>query len=231
MKQDKTEIVVVLDRSGSMQSVKADTIGGFNQFLDTQKQAPGEACITLAQFDDVYEVVYSGKPVKEAPILTAETYQPRGSTALYDAICKTIDETGKRLELLSEDARPSLVVFVIQTDGFENCSRTFKIADVNERIARQRDTYKWQFVYLGANQDAIAEASKFGITPGFAMSYGASPTGTKAAYAAVGTNVVAARCATSAGASAAMASTNLAWTGQQRQEQDDEIAKLKGRKR
>ncbi len=172
MKTDYTDIFVVLDRSGSMESVRADTIGGFNAFLgDQQKSGAGEATITLAQFDDVCEIVYNALPLSSAKPLTTETFVPRGSTALLDAIGKTIDETGARLAALPETERPENVIFVILTDGQENASRTFSMAQISEKIRHQRDVYGWEFVFLGANQDAIATAGHIGVPAAAALTY------------------------------------------------------------
>lgn len=189
MKQDYTDINIVLDRSGSMQSIKDDTIGGFNAFLQEQKDVPGAATITLAQFDNVYEVVYQAADLATTPELTGKTFVPRGSTALLDAIGRTINETGARLAVMAEHERPSHVIFVILTDGQENASQEFTAAQINQMIQHQRDAYNWEFVFLGANQDAITTASQLGIQAGHAMSYAASAVGTRAAFKSVAKNM------------------------------------------
>ncbi len=189
MKQDYTDINIVLDRSGSMQSIKNDTIGGFNAFLEAQKTVPGEASISLVQFDNVYEVVYQARALGDAPELTATTFVPRGSTALLDAIGRAINATGERLAAMAEADRPSKVIFVILTDGYENASQEFTAAQINQMIQHQRDAYQWEFVFLGANQDAITTASQLGIQAGNAMSYAASPVGTRAAFQSVAKNL------------------------------------------
>ncbi|MBE9031859.1 VWA domain-containing protein [filamentous cyanobacterium LEGE 11480] len=189
MKQDYTDINIVLDRSGSMQSIKDDTIGGFNAFLAEQKDVPGAATITLAQFDDVYEVVYEALILSQAPELTGKTFVPRGSTALLDAIGRTINTTGARLAAMDEASRPSHVIFVILTDGAENASQEFNAVQINQMIQHQRDTYNWEFVFLGANQDAITTAGRLGIQAGNAMSYAASSVGTRAAFKSVAKNM------------------------------------------
>lgn len=153
---NKSEIIIVLDRSGSMESVKTDTIGGFNAFLKRHKEeAKGEVLITLAQFDDRYDIMYSGSPVWNAPLLTSETYVPRGMTALYDAVGRTINEIGSRLSKTPEYDRPSKIIFVILTDGHENSSKEFTQSRVQELIKHQTEKYSWQFVFLGADQDAF----------------------------------------------------------------------------
>jgi hypothetical protein len=189
MKKDKTDITLVLDRSGSMESVKTDTIGGVNQFINDQKKFPGEANFSLIQFDDKYDVVFDGKDLQEVQLLTDHTYIPRGMTALLDAIGKTIERTGKRLEGLAEEERPEKVVFVIQTDGYENYSKQFTTEKIADMISHQRDIYKWEFVFLGANQDAIASAAKIGIQPTHAMTYAHTPVGVACAFSSFSTNI------------------------------------------
>lgn len=212
MKDNYTDITIILDRSGSMQSVAADTIGGFNKFLDDQKATPGEATITLNQFDTVYERIIDAKPIASASHLTPQTFVPRGMTALHDAIGRSIEDTGKRLAAMPEDQRPSKVVCVIITDGAENASRQFNQEKIDSMITEQRDKWKWEFVFLGANQDAIATATKLGIGAQNAMTYAHNPVGTVKSFAAVSSNLRSMRM----GATATMAYTN-----QQRKEQKD----------
>lgn len=181
--QSLTEIVIVLDRSGSMESLKLATIEAFNAYVNSQRQGPGTAQLSLVQFDDQYEPVMTGVPIAQVAALTPLTYQPRGSTALFDAIGRTISETGWRFSRLPESQRPGTVLFVIQTDGYENSSRQYTSAQINAMIAEQRDKYSWQFVFLGANQDAICSAAQFGIGASSALTYGANHAGTMAAFA------------------------------------------------
>ncbi len=170
MRIDLTDITMVIDRSGSMQSIRTDAEGGINSFIEQQKLEPGEAMLTLVQFDTEYEFVHSGTPIKEIP---AFTLVPRGSTALLDAVGRAINETGARLAAMSDAARPGLVVFVIVTDGQENSSREFERTKIREMIEHQQSVYKWQFTFLAANQDAFAEGASMGIAQdgiaGFAM--------------------------------------------------------------
>jgi hypothetical protein len=189
MKQNYTDINIVLDRSGSMESVKDDTIGGFNAFLNSQKAVSGEATITLVQFDNEYQTVYRAISLERAQPLDNTTFVPRGSTALLDAIGRTVVETGRRLADLSEDSRPDKVIFVILTDGFENASREYDNHRINDMIQNQRDNYKWEFVFLGANQDAIATAGNMGIQAANAMTYAANSVGTALAFEAVADNI------------------------------------------
>lgn len=179
MKTDLTDITVVLDRSGSMSTVVNDTKGGFDHFVDDQKKAPGQANLTLVQFDTEYEFVHKGKPIAEIPGLT---FEPRGSTALLDAIGRAINETGERLKATPEADRPGKVVFVIITDGEENASKEFKKDKINEMIKHQRDAYKWEFVFLGANQDAIQAGADLGVALANSMTYAHNSKGVQAAF-------------------------------------------------
>lgn len=181
----KTDITLILDRSGSMESIAADTIGGVNTFIRDQKDVPGEATFTLVQFDDRYEVVHDAVPIARVEPLTSQTFVPRGSTALLDAISRSIDATGYRLTALPESQRPDKVICVIVTDGAENASTFTTRAQVFDKITHQRDAYKWEFVFLGANQDAIGEAAKLGIGAAAAMSYNANAQAVNATYDAM----------------------------------------------
>ncbi|HEV3384770.1 MAG TPA: vWA domain-containing protein [Gemmata sp.] len=161
MQQDLTDIVVVLDRSGSMQACKDDAEGGLNAFVEEQKKRPGRAVFTLVQFDTEYEFVHRGEPISGIPPFSLV---PRGWTALLDAVGRAIAETGDRLARTPETERPGLVAFVIITDGQENSSKEFNKEQIKQMIQHQSDAYKWQFTFLGANQDAFAEAGGIGIT-------------------------------------------------------------------
>lgn len=176
----KVEIACVLDRSGSMSSIRDDAIGGFNAFLEDQKKVEGEADISLFLFDDQYEVVYEGKDIASAPKLTPETFVPRGMTALYDAVGRTIDAIGNRL--LSSDSKPEKVIFVILTDGHENASREYSQKYVAEMIKHQTEKYSWEFVFLAANQDAFATGAKLNISAQTTANFAADSKGTSDAY-------------------------------------------------
>lgn len=190
-----THIEVLLDRSGSMEDIKSDMEGGFNTFLAEQKDVTGYATIGLTQFDTEHETVYSMLPIKEAPSLRLA---PRGGTALIDALCRSIDDLGKRLRSKPESERPEKVIFVIITDGYENSSRRHVRADANQRITRQREDYQWEFIFLGANQDAIAEAHKYGIPMASSMTYDSGAIGVRNFTNSLSANVTATR-ATGAG--------------------------------
>lgn len=210
MNSNLTDITVVLDRSGSMEVVKEDTIGGFNTFLKEQKNG-NPATITLHQFDDEFETVIDGQDVHRAMPITSKTYVPRGWTALLDAIGRAINHTGNRLEKASDDKKASKVVFVIITDGEENRSKEFTREKVMEMIQHQKDKYSWQFVFLGANQDAIKAARDIGLSRGVAMNYAANKIGTDAMFRAAASNV------RSFGASGQ--SVDLHFSDEQREEQ------------
>jgi len=160
MNKDLTEIVLVVDRSGSMYSCKADAGGGINQFIKEQQKMDGKADLTLVQFDYEYEFIHEGVDIDEVGEYTLD---PRGGTALLDAVGRTVQETGARLAKLDEKDRPGLVAFVIVTDGEENSSSEFKLEQVKEMIAEQTDKYNWQFTFLGEGLDAFAGGSSLGI--------------------------------------------------------------------
>lgn len=189
MKKDHTDITIVLDRSGSMATVARDTIGGFNRFLDDQKAVSGTADITLHQFDDQFDIVLDTADIKSAEHLTDKTFVPRGNTALLDAIGRAINQTGNRLELTPERAKAAKVVFVIITDGKENASKEYDKDKVFEMIKHQTDKYQWQFVFLGANQDAIAAAAGIGICAANAMKYAHNAVGTQALFCSTSDNL------------------------------------------
>jgi len=165
----KSEIAFILDRSGSMSSMRQAAIDGFNEFLLGQQQTldnegcPLPADFTLILFDHEYLPAVQRQPIAEVKPLTCETFQPRGNTALLDAIGRTIDELGAKLAAMPESARPQKVIVAILTDGHENSSRHYSLGDVHEKIRHQTEVYAWEFLFLAANQDAIAAASAMGI--------------------------------------------------------------------
>jgi hypothetical protein len=160
MRYDLTDITLVIDRSGSMQSIQDDAQGGINAFIAGQLETPGEVLMTLVQFDTEYEFLYRGVRVHDVPPYKLE---PRGSTALLDAVGRAILETGERLAKMPEAERPGLVIFVVLTDGHENSSREFTKTQIRKMIEHQQNAYNWQFTFLGANQDSFAEAGEIGI--------------------------------------------------------------------
>jgi hypothetical protein len=180
-----SEIAFVLDRSGSMECCQQAAIDGFNQFLNEQQNTEGLAKLTLVLFDDEYLVPVSSVPVQEVIPLTHDTYQPRGCTALLDAIGKTVDDLGLRLAALAEKDRPGQVIVAILTDGLENASQRFNWKEIAGKIKHQTDTYKCIFLFLGANQDAIATAANLSIAANNAASYVADTAGSRAGQAAL----------------------------------------------
>ncbi len=182
MKRYDTDITIILDRSGSMGSIATETIDGFNRFLQEQRLLPGKACLTLVQFDDLYEVLYVARDLNEVPNLDYDTFQPRGATALLDAIGMSIRLATSRLLILPPEDRPTQTIFVILTDGLENASSRFERRLVFDMIRHQRTTNDWSFLFLGANQDAISEAGSLGIPEGAAMNFESDSRGTRAAF-------------------------------------------------
>jgi hypothetical protein len=179
-----TEIAFILDRSGSMEVCQQAAIAGFNQFLNDQQKTEGLAKLTVVLFDDEYLVAVSSVPAQEVVPLTDDTYQPRGCTALLDAIGQTVDDLGLRLAALAEKDRPGQVIVAILTDGLENASQRFSWKEIAGKIKHQTDTYKWVFLFLGANQDAIATAANLSIAANNAANYVADTAGSRAGQAA-----------------------------------------------
>lgn len=206
-----THLYFLLDRSGSMQSIKDDTEGGFDAFIAEQRSQPGECRVTLAQFDDQYEEVYRDVPVADVPPLSLS---PRGSTALLDSIGRLLGEAGARLAALPEHERPGVVIVGIMTDGHENSSRELTHAQVKALIERQTSEYAWQFIYMGADQDAIEVGSSIGVAATNSMTYGRGRVA--AAMAATSRNIGLTRSAVAAGASAKEAAVHLAFDDEQR---------------
>ena len=188
MRQDLADITIILDRTGSMEPIRDDTIGGFNRFVEDQRRGPGECLMTLAQFDsqEPFEVLYRAVPIGDVQPMTRDRYVPRAATPLLDAIGRGINDTGKRLSEVAESERPEKVLFVVITDGLENASREFKKATIKEMVERQREVYKWEFVFLGANMDAIQEGEALGVAPNAAITVAPDAAGVRAAYASLG---------------------------------------------
>lgn len=185
MRSDLTEIIMVVDRSGSMASVRDDAIGGFNTFLEDQKKQPGDALLTLVLFNDGYEVVHDGVPIASVSPLTTETYVPAGMTALLDAIGKAVNQTGVRLAAIDEADRPSKVIVVILTDGQENSSREFSKSAIADILTHQKEKYSWEVIFLSSDMNAISDATtgpNAYIARGRHMKFAASSTGTRRAY-------------------------------------------------
>lgn len=211
-----THIAVLLDRSGSMQSIKSDTEGGFDAFIAEQRKHPGRCDVTLAQFDTEYEEVYAAKPLAGVPPLQLT---PRGATALLDGIGRLINTTGERLAGMPEADRPGAVIIVIMTDGLENSSKEFDLGTVKKMITEQTETYGWTFVYLGANQDAISVAAGLGVAAGQAMTYAGQKV--DQAFAATSANLSNYRSRIAAGAAPAAARAATGYSEEQRKSADD----------
>ena len=193
MKKGLTELVFILDRSGSMAGLEQDTIGGYNSLLKKQKSEKGEAVITTVLFDDHYELLHDRINIKGINPITEKEYFVRGCTALLDAVGLTINKIGNALKHTDERERPEKVMFVITTDGMENASREFDYDRVREMIKHQKTKYDWEFLFIGANIDAVETASKFGIAADRAANYHADSKGTKVVYEAVCKSVSALR--------------------------------------
>lgn len=182
MNDNLSEIICIIDRSGSMESIKNDAIGGFNSFIAQQKADPDEANVTIVLFDDHYDVMASGIPIAQVAPLDTTTFVPRGSTALFDAIGKTLDDVGTRLASLPESARPGTVVVAILTDGEENASHLYSRERIAAMIQHQREVYSWEFIFLAANQDAVASARRISIDAADAVAFAPSAAGTAVAF-------------------------------------------------
>lgn len=189
MKKDYTKIVFVVDRSGSMRSIAKDIIGGYNKFIADQKALKHGTCdVSFYQFDTEYDAVYENTPIDFVKELDYKTFVPLGGTALYDAVGRTIESVGKTLAALKEEERPDKVLFVILTDGEENSSRTYKSDQVKTMIEHQNTNYKWQFTYIGANQNAWATGQALGINYASSLTYNATGGGTRAMFASLASN-------------------------------------------
>jgi hypothetical protein len=191
MKNDSTHIAVILDRTGSMETIRDDTIGGFNAFLNAQKAAPELATLTLVQFDsqDPYEVVHHFKPLADVPELTRETFVPRANTPLLDAIGRGINDLEKSLADITEPERPSRVVMVLITDGQENASREFRKDQIEKMIKEKQEKAAWQFVFLSADLDAIGDALASGVRAASTLAHDKDSHGVGAAWAALSRSV------------------------------------------
>ncbi len=185
MKKNLTEIVFILDRSGSMGGLEADTIGGFNAMIEKQKAEEGEALISTVLFDHEQDVLHDRVNVRKIAPMTRKEYYVRGTTALLDAVGGAIHHIGNVHKYAREEDRPEKTLFVITTDGMENASRKYSYARVKDMIQRQKVKYGWEFLFLGANIDAAGEAARFGIAPEFAANYHADSRGTEVIYESV----------------------------------------------
>ena len=186
MKKNLTEIVFILDRSGSMAGLEGDTIGGFNSMIEKQRRQEGEAYISTVLFDNFSEVIHDRVPLDQVPELTDKEYYVRGCTALLDAVGGAVHHIGNVHKYAREEDRPERTLFVITTDGMENASRSYSYEKVRAMIEERKEKYGWEFLFLGANIDAAREAARFGIRPDRAANYHADSRGTEVIYEAVG---------------------------------------------
>lgn len=193
MRKGLTEVVFILDRSGSMSGLEADTIGGFNSMISKQKKEDGEAVISTVLFDDQQEVVYDRQPVKMVEPMTDRQYYVRGCTALLDAIGEAIHHIGNVHKYAREEDRPEKTMFIITTDGMENASRFYTYDRVKYMVERQKEKYGWEFLFLGANIDAISVAARFGINADRAINYECDQVGTSLNYQVMSETITALR--------------------------------------
>jgi uncharacterized protein YegL len=185
MKKGLTELVFIIDRSGSMGGLENDTIGGFNAMLKEQQAVEGDAVVTTVLFDDKYELLHDRIDIRAVAPLTDKDYTVRGTTALLDALGRTIHKIRAAQKHTAENYRAEKVLFVIITDGQENASREYSAERIKTRIERQKQKYGWEFVFFGANMDAVMEAGKLGISADRAQNYCADAVGTSVAYTAM----------------------------------------------
>lgn len=194
MRKDLTELVFIIDRSGSMSGLESDTIGGFNSMIRKQKQAEGEALISTVLFDNVSEVLHDRVNVKDIQSMTEHDYTVRGTTALLDAIGGAIHHIGNVHKYARQEDVPEYTMFVITTDGMENASRYYSSDKVKKMIERQKVKYGWEFLFLGANIDAVETASHFGIGADRAVNYNCDSEGTALNYEVVSDAICSVRC-------------------------------------
>jgi len=195
MKNNTTELVFILDRSGSMGGLESDTIGGFNSMLAKQQKEPGDCRITTVLFDSEYEILHDRIDVKAVSPVTEKEYFVRGSTALLDAVGKTINKIGAAQKNTSKDYRAEKVLFVITTDGMENASREFSYDKIKSMIETQKKKYGWEFIFLGANIDAAKTAGQFGIAKNRSQNFHNDGDGIALNYSVVSETVSAFRAA------------------------------------
>lgn len=197
MRKDLTEVVFILDRSGSMSGLEADTIGGFNSLIEKQKKEEGEAFISTVLFDDRTEVLYDRVPVRKVEPMNDSQYYVRGCTALLDAIGSSIHHIANVHKYAREEDRPEKTLFIITTDGMENASRMYSYGEVKKLVEEQKEKNGWEFLFLGANMDAISVAGRFGISADRAVNYECDREGTALNYRVLSENVSAVRRARS----------------------------------
>ena len=194
MNDNLTELVFILDRSGSMAGLEADTIGGFNAMIEKQKREEGEALVSTVLFDHETVVLHDRVDLRKVEPMTDRQYTVRGCTALLDAIGGAVHHIGNVHKYAREEDRPAKTIFVITTDGMENASKRYTYDTVKRMIERQRELYGWEFLFLGANMDAIRAARRFGIREDRAVRYECDARGTALNFAVVSETIGKARC-------------------------------------
>ena len=211
MRKDLTELVFILDRSGSMRGLEADTVGGFNSLVEKQKKEEGQALISVVLFDDQQEVLYDRAALNTIEPMTDQQYYVRGCTALLDAVGGAIHHIGNVHKYAREEDRPAKTLFVITTDGMENASRHYTYEKVKQMVERQKSKYGWEFLFLGANMDAIAVAGRFGISADRAVNYECDREGTLLNYRELSRSVSAMRKSAAPSAAQAFARDVADW--------------------
>ena len=204
MRKGLTELVMILDRSGSMRGLEADTIGGFNSMIEKQKKEDGEAYVSVVLFDDRTEVLYDRADLQRVEPMTDRQYYVRGCTALLDAVGEAIHHIGNAHKYARPEDVPEKTIFIITTDGMENASRRYGYDQVRRMIEQQKERYHWEFMFLGANIDAVKEAARFGISASRAVRYEHDSAGTELNYSVASSVVGRARRAASVEEMAAM---------------------------
>ena len=182
MKKDFVELVFILDRSGSMSGLEKETMSGFNRLIEQQKEVKGEAVVSTILFDDRFEVLHNRLNIQNVHQMTPEDYYVRGSTALLDAIGRSITKMRRVHKELAEELKPEKTIFFITTDGMENASKEFDYDKLKEYIDLQKEKYGWEFIFIGANIDAIKTAERFGINQDRAVNYRSDEKGTHLNY-------------------------------------------------
>lgn len=191
-KKDFTEIVCVLDRSGSMGSMGDEPINGFNQFLKEQKEVKGEANLTLVIFDNEYEVIHDGVNLKEVPELTSKVYYPRGMTALLDAVGKAVNTVEARLAKLEDEEKPEKIIVMVLTDGMENASQEFKKKAIKEKLEKLQKA-EWEFIFMGSTLESFDDARDMGLQANSQLNYQATSGGLRTGYASMSSRMVKSR--------------------------------------
>ncbi len=224
MRENLTELVFILDRSGSMSGLESDTIGGFNSMIAKQQKEEGEAMVSTVLFDDVTDVIHDRVPIGDVRMLTEDDYFVRGCTALLDAVGGAIHHIGNVHKYAREEDRPAKTLFVITTDGLENASRHYSFKNVRKMIERQKEKYHWEFLFLGANIDAIEVAGNMGISRDRAANYQCDDEGIDLNYKVLEATVARVR---KCGSSAAM---DMVFAGGAWKEEIDRDYEKRGKK-